>query len=142
MKNTKTYPPRTLTDKSPCFFGKHKGGTWGEVPDEYLEWLWAQDWFQNGDYADIKAYIVLRKSDNREDEVPMSYPDPAENPTVNVWEVGHKTNGELFHMLCKKVLPVEACIKMCEQGIIAQENMALFAKLEAVNLVQMMAQLK
>jgi uncharacterized protein (DUF3820 family) len=37
-------------------YGKHKGKALAEVPD-YARWVWEQEWFQNGFYKAVEAFL-------------------------------------------------------------------------------------
>ena len=50
-------PPRvTYTDETPMPWGEHKGTPIGEVPGDYLLWLFRQKWIK--DWPDVHAYLV------------------------------------------------------------------------------------
>jgi len=48
---------RLVKDETPITFGKYKGTPMVRVPDDYLVWLYEQDWFKK-DWPAFYAYVV------------------------------------------------------------------------------------
>lgn len=54
-------PPRvTYTDETPMPWGEHKGTAIGEVPGDYLLWLFRQPWIK--DWPDVHDYLVANQA--------------------------------------------------------------------------------
>jgi Putative quorum-sensing-regulated virulence factor len=58
--------PNCLTDNDPIPFGKYRGRALGKLPQDYIDWLMAQDEIK---HRGVQAWINSKRSKTNEPEV-------------------------------------------------------------------------